>query len=67
MEPIGSFQGLVTGINFRDLVDQIIVAESRPVLLLQGRITDLYTKVTAWVDFESSVHTLFDLSADLSY
>ena len=40
-DPVASFQGLATGINFRDLVDQIIVNESRPARLLESRIVDL--------------------------
>lgn len=66
MEPIGTFQGLATGINFRDLVDQIIQAESRPVRLLEQRLSELDRKTTAWGDFESRVQTLSDRSADLS-
>lgn len=66
MEPIASFQGLVTGINFRDLVDQIILAESRPKLLLNKRIAELDRRVTAWGDFKTRVQTLFNRSEDLS-
>ena len=66
MEPIGSFQGLASGINFRDLIDQIIQAESRPKFLLENRITELDRKVTAWGDFKSRVQTLFDRSEDLA-
>ena len=66
MEPIGTFQGLATGINFRDLVDQIIQAESRPVQLLEDRVAELDRKTTAWGDFESRVQSLLDRSSDLS-
>ena len=66
MDPIASFQGLASGINFRDLVEQIIQAESRPVQLLQTRKLDLDRKATAWNDFESRVQTVFDRSEDLS-
>jgi flagellar hook-associated protein 2 len=66
MEPIGTFQGLATGINFRDLVDQIIAAESAPVLALQARTAQIDRKNTAWGDFQSRVQTLKDRSAELS-
>ena len=66
MEPIGTFQGLATGINFRDLVDQIIAAESTPVLALKERTVQIDRKSTAWGDFQSRVQTLNDGSADLS-
>jgi len=52
MEPVASFQGLASGIRFRDLVDQIIAAESRPVVLLEQKKVELDREVTAWTDFE---------------
>jgi len=66
MDPVGTFQGLATGINFRDLVDQIIQAESRPEQILKDRLSQLDRKVTAWGDFKSRVQTLSERSADLS-
>lgn len=66
MDPIATFQGLSTGINFRDLVDQIIQAESSPITLLQGRVTELDRKTTAWGDVETRVQTIFDRSEDLA-
>ncbi|MFQ5537731.1 MAG: flagellar filament capping protein FliD [Gemmatimonadota bacterium] len=66
MDPIATFQGLATGINFRDLVDQIIQAESRPTQILEERVSEIDRKTTAWGDFESRVQTLFDRSQDLS-
>ncbi len=52
MEPVASFQGLASGIRFRDLVDQIIAAESRPVVLLEQKKVELDRGATAWTDFE---------------
>jgi flagellar hook-associated protein 2 len=40
-DPVASFQGLATGINFRDLVSQIVVSESGPQRLLEKRIVGL--------------------------
>ncbi|MEQ9401856.1 MAG: flagellar filament capping protein FliD [Longimicrobiales bacterium] len=66
MESIASFQGLASGINFRDLVDGIIQAESRPITLLQQRKTALDRRQTAWGDVESRIQTLTDRSEDLA-
>ena len=66
MEPVGSFQGLASGINFRDLVDQIIIAESRPVVLMEQRKAEIDRESIAWGDFESRVRTVEDRSEDLS-
>ena len=66
MEPVGSFQGLASGINFRDLVDQIIIAESRPVTLMEVRKTEIDRESTAWGDFEARVQTVNDRAEDLS-
>lgn len=66
MDPIASFQGLATGIKFRDLVDQIIAAESRPISLMRAR-TDLLTKrTTAWGDVTARVQDLRARAAALA-
>jgi flagellar hook-associated protein 2 len=66
MEPVATFQGLATGINFRDMVDQIIQAESRPVDLMQARQVELGRETTAWGDFKNRVQTIQDRAKDLS-
>lgn len=66
MEPVGTFQGLATGINFRDLVDQIIQAESAPITRMQTKTAAIDQKATAWGDFQAYVQTLADRAADLS-
>lgn len=58
MEPIATFQGLATGVNFRDLVTQIIKAESRPALLMARRRLELDRKTAAWSEFQSRVGAL---------
>ena len=65
-DPIASFSGIVSGINFRDLVDQIIQVESRPASLLQNQISEITRKTTAWGDFDSRVETLNSRAEDLS-
>lgn len=66
MEPVATFQGLATGINFRDLVDQIIAAESRPVLFMQRQGAELDRVSTAWNDFKVRIQTVDDRAEDLS-
>jgi flagellar hook-associated protein 2 len=66
MDPIGSFTGLATGIDFRSLVDAIIQAESRPALLLEQRKAELETKATAWGDVELRVRSVFDRASELA-
>jgi len=48
MEPIASFSGLATGIDFRELVDQIIEVESRRLEPLRVRITRGQEEQSAW-------------------
>lgn len=66
MSSVASFQGLASGINFRDLVDQIIQAESRPVTLMKARTAEITRKSTAWGDVTARVRTLDARAADLA-
>lgn len=65
-DPIASFSGIVSGINFRDLTDQIIAVESRPAALLQQQIEKIERQSTAWGDFDSRVQTLQDRAEELA-
>lgn len=65
-DPIASFQGLGTGIQFRDLVDSIIQAESRPLALVQQQITKAETRKRAWDAFRTRVQTLNTEAAGLA-
>ncbi|RMH11887.1 MAG: hypothetical protein D6701_14400 [Gemmatimonadetes bacterium] len=58
MEPIATFSGLASGIDFRQLTDQIIAAESRPILLDQQKIAGLQSESAAWTQFEGLVSGL---------
>ncbi len=60
MEAIASVQGLATGIDFRDLVDQIVAAESRPVQVMESRKLTLDAREAAWTDFQRRIRTLDD-------
>ena len=65
-DPIASFSGIVSGINFRDLVDQIVAVEARPATLLQQQISEIERRQTAWGDFDSRVQTLVDRAEELA-
>jgi flagellar hook-associated protein 2 len=65
-DPIATFQGLGTGIQTRDLVDQIIASESRPLLVNQARISREEARKLIWNDFRGQVQTLLNTSETLS-
>lgn len=65
-DPIASFQGLGTGINFRDLVDQIIAAESQPIVQMRQRISQANARDSAWTEFQTRLRSLNTLSSNLS-
>jgi flagellar hook-associated protein 2 len=58
VDPIASFSGLASGIEWRDLVDQLMQVEARPVTLLQQRISALQTRSSAWTAFRAKVDAL---------
>ena len=64
--PIGSFQGLATGINWADMIDQIIQAESQPITLLQSKSDDIDRKNGAWTQVQMLVQALDTKAAALS-
>lgn len=65
-DPIGSFQGLASGIDFRELVDAVIAAEATPVLLLSERKAQLDLRSTAWSDVELRVSSALSRAKDLA-
>ena len=58
MDPIASFSGLASGIDWRKMVDQIIQVESRPISLYEGQIQDAEDEQSAWEAFQSKVGDL---------
>ncbi|MDH5589658.1 MAG: flagellar filament capping protein FliD, partial [Gemmatimonadota bacterium] len=66
MDPLASFSGLATGIDFRSLVDQIIQVESRPALILQRKVQEQQTRNAAWGDFRVRVDALNTRAAALA-
>ena len=63
---IASFSGLASGVQWRDLVDQIIAAESTPVDTLQSKIDAARLRTAAWGDFQTKVQTLKDAATALT-
>jgi flagellar hook-associated protein 2 len=61
-----SFSGLASGIQWRDLIDQIMLLERRPVTQMQERIDSGKLRVTAWNSFTSQLQGLRDAAAGLS-
>ena len=66
MDPIASFSGLASGIDFRSMVDQIIQVDSRPIQLYQRQIDDATARSQAWATFRSGVQALETQAADLA-
>jgi flagellar hook-associated protein 2 len=58
MDSRSAISGLVSGIQYRDLVDQIIAAESRPAQVARDRITRLQSQQNAIKTYRSLLTTL---------
>jgi len=61
-----SFSGLASGIQWRDLVDQIVALERQPITKLQTRISNAQLRVAAWTSFSSKVQDLDDAASALN-
>jgi flagellar hook-associated protein 2 len=66
MDPIASFSGLASGIDFRTMVDSIIQLESRPIQLYQRQIDEAEARAAAWQVFRGKVQTLESYAAALA-
>jgi len=66
MDPIASFSGLASGIDFRSMVDQIIQVESRPLQLYQERIDEAQARSQAWSAFRGGVESLRNRAEELA-
>ena len=65
-DPIGSFSGLASGIQWRDMVDQIIAIESsRKLSPVTDRKTTEQPRYDAWSSFSSLVATFRDAAKAL--
>jgi flagellar hook-associated protein 2 len=62
-DPISTFSGLASGIDFRSLVDQIIAVESAPIQRIDRQIVDIGARSSAWREFSALVET-FESAAE---
>jgi flagellar hook-associated protein 2 len=65
MDPIGTFSGIASGIQWRDMIDQIMRMEARPANALQARINAAQTRVSAWQQLQSRVQAFHDAAKAL--
>lgn len=66
MTSLASISGLATGIQFRDLVDQIIEVESSRLDYLRIQISDGQSEATAWGEVRTILQALEDASEGLA-
>jgi flagellar hook-associated protein 2 len=66
MDPIASFSGLASGIDFQGMVDQLIAIDSRPIRLYQQQIDDAQSRSSAWSTFRGGVEALEARAAELA-
>jgi len=53
-----SISGLTTGVNWRNVIDQLIQIERRPINLMEQRKTTLSDQKTAWSDLKTRLTTI---------
>ncbi len=56
MSGVTSGVGLFSGINSRDIIDQLLAIDARPKRVVQGRITGFQLQQTAYLDFNSKLN-----------
>lgn len=61
-----SVGGLVSGINYNDLISKILEIERRPMALLQARRSDYDAKISAYADLSSKLSALGTAAKDLA-
>ncbi|HSW28475.1 MAG TPA: flagellar filament capping protein FliD [Longimicrobiales bacterium] len=54
-DPIASFSGLASGIQWRDLVDQIVQVERRRAVLVEAQVTKVQTRSAAWLTVQQKL------------
>jgi flagellar hook-associated protein 2 len=53
-----SVGGLMSGINYNEMIDQIMTLERKPITLMQGRQTDYNKKISVYGDLSSKLAAL---------
>lgn len=67
MSPIGSIQGLASGIQWQDMIDQIIALDTqRQLQPVKDLVTADQAKMDAWTGYQSVVTAFRDAAAKLS-
>jgi flagellar hook-associated protein 2 len=66
MEPIATFSGLSSGVQWRDLIDEIMQVERRPARLIEQQITQIQTRSAAWLTFQNKLSTFQDAIGGLA-
>lgn len=66
MEPIASFSGLASGIQWRDMVDQIMsIEKTRRINPLNTQISQQQKRINAWNGYQSAITKLGDAARKL--
>lgn len=60
MDSIASFSGLASGVQWRDLIDQIMQVERRPAALVEQQITGIQSKSATWLTFQTKLTAFQD-------
>jgi flagellar hook-associated protein 2 len=62
---LANFSGLASGVQWRDLIEQVIALESQPATRMKEQVTLAQKRSSAWADFRSRVSALNDAGAKL--
>lgn len=66
MDPIGTISGIASGVQWRDMIDQIIKIESAPIDALNTRISLAQQRSAAWTAFKAKVQAFNDVAKGLA-
>jgi len=65
MTGTASFSGIASGFDWRDMIDQLMQLESRPVAAARARLSLAESRTKAWTDFRRVVESLRDAARPL--
>ena len=60
LSDVASFSGLASGIQWRDMIDQIMALEARPITALEQKVSLSQSRVSTWGTFRTGVQALND-------
>ena len=55
LSDVASFSGLASGIQWRDMIDQIMALEARPITALEQKVSLSQARITTWGAFKTAV------------